>query len=199
MGKQKYFTEEERKAARRESTKRWRKNNPDYCSNWYQKNKERLVEYRLNTKEHKSEYDAKYRETNKEKISEYRQNNKEEIRKRAVDYYNTHKDERHEYYIKYMSTKEGKAAHLLQAYRQNDKKYNRGKCTLTIEWIVDNIFSKPCHYCGESDWKELGCDRIDNSKPHTEDNVVCCCEECNKKRGRKEYNEFIKIIKEKNT
>jgi hypothetical protein len=66
-----------------------------------------------------------------------------------------------------------------------------GKCTLTPEWIVENIFSKPCHYCGKEGWELIGCDRIDNSKPHTPDNVVPCCWECNKKRGRRDYEEFM--------
>ena len=75
--------------------------------------------------------------------------------------------------------------------KREDKKRNRGKCTLTAQWIMDYIFTKKCVYCGESDWKKLGCDRIDNSKPHTEDNVVCCCGECNTKRGTKEFEEFL--------
>ena len=60
------------------------------------------------------------------------------------------------------------------------------------EWIVEHIFTEPCHYCGKTDYHELGCDRIDNALPHTPDNVVPCCAECNKKRGTTPYDEFIK-------
>lgn len=95
---------------------------------------------------------------------------------------------------KYQSTPIGRANHLARAYKTADKKHNRGKCTITGEWIVYNIFNKPCHYCGESDWRKLGCDRINNDLPHTPDNVVCCCEECNKKRGTKTFEEFLKEI-----
>ena len=51
-------------------------------------------------------------------------------------------------------------------------------------WIVDNGFTE-CIYCGETDWRKLGLDRINNSKPHTEDNVVPCCRRCNIIRGNR--------------
>lgn len=87
---------------------------------------------------------------------------------------------------KYLSTKNGRAHNLLCSYRQNDKKYNRGECTLTAEWIVENIFTKSCAHCGESDWHKIGCNRIDDSKPHTPDNVEPCCLSCNDKLAKKQ-------------
>ena len=89
----------------------------------------------------------------------------------------------------------GRASYLVGSYRQSDKLCNRGECTLTPEWIIDNIFTSKCHWCGETDWNKLGCDRIDNDKPHTPDNVNPCCDKCNKKRGTKTYEEFLEIIK----
>ena len=83
-----------------------------------------------------------------------------------------------------------RAANLISTYRQRDKNANRGECTLTTEWVMENIFTKPCHYCGKEGWDVIGCDRIDNSRPHTPDNVVPCCAECNKKRSSKSYEEF---------
>lgn len=181
MGKQKYFTEEERKAAKRERNKR-------YC----QKNKEKL-----------SEYSAKWRKENKEKILErrykYYQEHREELINKSSLFYKENKELKHKYDSERRSTPLGRAKYLVDNYRAKDKRTNKGECTLTAEWIVDNIFSKPCHYCGESDWTKIGCDRIDSSLPHTQDNVVPCCKSCNDKKGRKEYNEFIKIIKDKNT
>lgn len=73
----------------------------------------------------------------------------------------------------------GRASYLLSSYNKNDRKYNRGKGDLTIEWIVENIFSQPCKHCGKTGWDKIGCNRLDNSKPHTMDNVEPCCEECN--------------------
>lgn len=40
---------------------------------------------------------------------------------------------------------------------------------------------KPCTYCGDTQ-EEIGCDRIDNSKGHTKDNVVPACKTCNVSR-----------------
>lgn len=73
----------------------------------------------------------------------------------------------------------GRARHLIDNYRRLDKKYNRGECTLTAQWIVDNIFSKPCAHCGETDWHKLGCNRLNNSLPHATNNVETCCKKCN--------------------
>ena len=87
------------------------------------------------------------------------------------------------YQSEYKNTRIGKASILLGCYKRDDKKHNRGECTLTREWIVENIFSKPCVHCGETDWHKIGCNRIDNSKPHTIDNVEPCCWECNNKLG----------------
>lgn len=120
-------------------------------------------------------------------------------RKASIKLYNeTHKVQRAEYNTdynaKYSLTQKGRANNLLTSYRRSDKKYNRGECTLTADWIVEHIFNQPCHYCGKTDWKELGCDRIDNSLPHTPDNVVPCCYGCNSKRNQKTYDEFIKLL-----
>lgn len=87
--------------------------------------------------------------------------------------------EKIEYQREWRKTPMGRATMLLSAYIQSDKKRNRGKGDLTAKWIVDNIFTKSCAHCGETDWHKLGCNRLDNSKPHTMDNVEPCCKECN--------------------
>ena len=86
--------------------------------------------------------------------------------------------------IEYHKTQKGRANNLVSAYRQTDKKYSYGVCDLTGEWIVENIFSKPCVHCGETDWRKLGCNRIDDTKAHTKDNVEPCCMKCNRKLPR---------------
>lgn len=88
-------------------------------------------------------------------------------------------DEYAEFFKDYRHTKQGRASMLLQRYKERDKQTGRGECTLTSKWIIENIFTGHCIYCGETDWHKLGCNRLDNSKPHTIDNVVCCCGECN--------------------
>lgn len=135
MSKKKYFTEEERKAAKREADKH----------------------YRETHKEERAEYSAQYYQNNKEKITEYN--------------------------ATFFSTPFGRACNLVGAYKQNDERYNRGECTLTPDWIVEHIFSQPCAHCGKTGWKIIGCNRLDNSLPHTPDNVEPCCCECNVKLG----------------
>ena len=87
---------------------------------------------------------------------------------------------------KYLRTKKGRAHNLVCSYKQQDKINGVGECTLTPEWIVENIFSgQKCAYCDETDWHKLGCNRLDNSKPHTPDNVEPCCLPCNAKLAEK--------------
>lgn len=114
--------------------------------------------------------------------------NPEKAKESKRRYYHNNK----EHYKEYNSTPKGRASYLLSRYKTSDKEKNRGECTLTVEWIIENIFSKPCHYCGESNWLNIGCDRIDNSLPHTPENVVPCCTDCNKERNQKSYEEFLK-------
>lgn len=120
---------------------------------WYWKNKdkaiERIKEWSKENSKHRSEYLKKYKETHKEEIKEW------------------------------YKSKKGRASYLLQNYKREDRKYNRGECDLTVEWIINNIFSMNCVHCGESDWRNIGCNRLDNSKPHTKDNVEPCCYKCN--------------------
>lgn len=85
------------------------------------------------------------------------------------------------YQKKYRKTPMGRASYLLNNYNNIDEKYGRGKGDLTPEWIVENIISKPCAHCGITGWNVIGCNRLDNSKPHTKDNVEPCCWNCNNK------------------
>lgn len=160
---------------------------------YYLEHKEQILERRRQrykeNKEKELENSKKYYEEHKDKISEYNKQynttNNEKLKKYKKDYYNT---------------KHGRAMRLAYHYMSEDLNHSRGESTLMPEWIVDNIFSgQNCHYCGETDWTKLGCDRKDNDKPHTPDNVVCCCAECNKKKGTTPYEEYIKMLGEKNS
>jgi hypothetical protein len=118
------------------------------------------------------EYNKEYREKNKEHLKEYKREyylkNKEELKeKNSINY------------KKWCKTPYGRASGLVKSYNHNDKKYGRGKGDITAKWIVENIFTRPCIHCGETDWTKLGCNRIDESRPHTKDNVEPCCKECN--------------------
>lgn len=175
MGKQKYFTEEERKEAHRIRSAKWRTKNPDYY-------KEYMKEWR----EQNPDYNKQYYQENKEEIAEYKKQWYQDNREKELE-------RKKEYNKEYYNTPIGRAVKLVNNYKAVDKEANRGECTLTAKWIIDNIFPKPCRYCGVTGWEIIGCDRIDNDMPHTPDNVVPCCEECNVKRHTMDYKEFLML------
>lgn len=139
-------------------------------------------------------YFKKYREEHEEelrlKAREYYLKNKtkciEKVKKWAEENPEKHKELSNKKSKKYQSTPIGRARHILTAYNTSDRNANRGEGDLTAEWIVTNIFSQPCVHCGETDWRKLGCNRLDNSKPHTMDNVEPCCRKCNRQEQAKE-------------
>lgn len=211
MGRRKkYKTEEERKAAMKAYMADYYQKHKDeivvkkaaYDVEYYIKNKEKIAakhaeyyqkhkdevlaknaEYRANHKEEKAAYDVEYRAKNKEKMAAYR-----------AECYQKNKDKILANNAEYRSTPFGRAKYLELNYKRLDEEKNRGECTLTAEWIEENIFTSVCHYCGETDWHKLGCDRIDNTKPHTPENCVPCCKHCNDKKNITTYEEFMRMI-----
>lgn len=161
----------------------------EYAKKYYQANREKIKEY-------KKQYYQNNAERFKEYQKQYNQDNSERIKEQKKQYYQDNAERHKEQMKQYRQTPMGRASILLSTYNQSDKKHNRGKGDLTAEWIVENIFTQPCHYCGKEGWEVIGCDRIDNSKPHTEDNVIPCCMNCNRKRGTKEFEDFRKKTNE---
>ncbi len=92
---------------------------------------------------------------------------------------------------RYAGTVRGKLIFRLSAYRKIDK--SKGlTCTLTIE-DVSRLAYSPCVYCGTT--KGLnGADRLDNSGPHSPENVVPCCLLCNSARLDNFTPDEMKII-----
>lgn len=85
-----------------------------------------------------------------------------------------------------------KASKMISSYNSKDVKNGFGKSDLTIEWMVENILTKPCVYCGDT--YRIGCDRIDNNKGHSKNNVVPCCIECNTARNNYFTYEEMRIL-----
>ena len=143
------------------------------------------------------EKNSKYRETHKDKIKDYRDTHKDYYQEHKKAWNQNNKDRKKEHQSIYVSKKEGRANMLLWNYKEHDKTDGVTHCTLTREWIIEHIFTSSCVYCGDSDWTHLGCDRIDNSLPHTQDNCVCACGICNIDRQYKKMSvsEFIEYRK----
>lgn len=185
------------KECRKQQCRQYYYNNVERQKQHYQKNREKKLEYQKQRyQEHKeeiSEYNKQHYQSNRDialkRQKQYYQDNKEEIIERQKQYYKDNKEEIAEYHKQYYSTQNGRSIMLDNAYKQEDKKYGREN-NIAAQYIVDNIFTNKCIYCGESDWEKLGCDRIDNSIGHIESNVVCCCTKCNKERGTKSFEEF---------
>lgn len=148
-----------------------------------EKKKQKAKEYYYAHKEKILKKAKERYETNKNDILERNKEWKENNPSYMKEYRKTHKKERQIYEIQYLKdyrkTPMGRAKTLLSNYNRNDKIHNRGKGDLTAKWIVENIFSKPCAHCGKEGWQIIGCNRLDNSKPHSKDNVEPCCRECN--------------------
>lgn len=166
----------------------------------YEENKETCLakqkEYRDRNVEKIKARNKEYYERNKDVIrvkqKEYSVKNKEKIAEYHREFYKNYKpsDEQKEYWKKLKNdrrynTKEGRAQCLADNYKRHDRDNNLDPSSnVDSEWIMNNIFSgQKCIYCGDSDWQHLGCDRIDNEKPHTPDNCVCACGICNTERS----------------
>lgn len=181
-----------------------------YGLEYYQEHLRKVKEYRQEHKEEIAECQKRYNQEHKEEIVEYQkryhQEHREELLEGKKQYYREHREERLEYdkrhrqehpeYLKqYRQTQYGRAATLLGGYHQKDK-LKGFETDLTPEWIVNNIFNSKCYYCEESDWTQLGTDRIDNTKGHTMDNCICACMKCNAGRGNRYSVEEFKRYKQ---
>lgn len=76
----------------------------------------------------------------------------------------------------YRKTNYGRALYMLKSYIAIDLKKSR-VCDITIDFLINSIFNKPCVYCGDT--FNVGCDRINNDIGHIMENVVPCCKDCN--------------------
>lgn len=173
------MTDEERKAKRREYNKRWHEAHPGYRTAYMKKYRQ---EHREELNEKCRGYQRKYRETHREQLNEkcreYQRKHREAQRKRMNDYH---------------ETKKGRATNLLNSYVQADLERRGRRPELTQDDVIRKCFSdnSKCVYCGETSWKLLGLDRIDNSKAHDAHNTVCSCSNCNIKRYVKPFGQFL--------
>lgn len=145
--------------------------------------KEYMKQYRQDNAERIKEQMKQYYQANREKILEQQKQYRKENAEKVKEYHQDNAERHKEQMKQYRQTPMGRASYLLGAYNQNDKKANRGKGDLTSEWIVERIFSQPCAHCGKEGWEVIGCNRLDNSLPHSKDNVEPCCFDCNRKIG----------------
>lgn len=82
----------------------------------------------------------------------------------------------------------------LRDYRKADIKKGYSN-NLTIAYALECI-KYGCVYCKEPNELDLGLDRIDNKKGHTDDNTVCACYECNTARNDHFTQEEMMVVGE---
>lgn len=113
---------------------------------------------------HKEKYkdDEVYREKRRVAKNKWRSENLEKARKQERAYAKIHN-----------ATLAGK----LSKYKFNAKK--RGFAWNLTDEQFSTFWQKPCNYCGDK-IETLGVDRVDSSKGYSLDNVVSCCEVCNR-------------------
>lgn len=111
-------------------------------------------------------------------------------------WYENNRTKRDKYVKEYSKSPMGKAHNQCGNYKRMDIRNGFGEVIdFDARWIVENIYTKKCAHCGETDWRKLGCNRLDNSKPHTKDNVEPCCQRCNcKLRGADTQKEQSKAV-----
>ena len=138
----------------------------------------------------KSSKDGLYsccKQCHKSMKAQYYQSNKDAILKKIAEYYQAHKEAIQKYQAEYRDPQKNPrrwAKSIVSAYRQMDRQ--RGfddSQTITAEWFLDNIAYKPCAHCGVQRIGLVGCNRLDNTKGHTIDNVEPCCLSCNCKEN----------------
>lgn len=135
-------------------------------------------------KEYRKQYMKKWIESHRERFNEIQQKSrkKSDVYKIYQEKFKeTHKEWKYNWNKNYQKTLKGTANRRIQSYKRMDEDRGFGKDALDFdsEWMIENILLKPCVHCGESDWHKIGCNRIDNTKPHTKDNVEPCCRKCN--------------------
>lgn len=110
--------------------------------------------------------------------------------------------------IKYLDPIEGKCSSLFSNYKSKSKTKN-WEFLLTFEEFK-NLVTSNCHYCnlepnkcrkdnaksrlGISRIYFNGVDRIDSTKGYIKDNVLPCCEDCNKAKRNLTYKQFLDLV-----
>jgi hypothetical protein len=157
-----------------EFKKRHKQYQIDHADEIKRKAKQYQINHADEIREKTKQYQIRHADKIRRRKKQYHLNHLDKLKKHSKQYYKDNADE----FIRYR--KEHREHILLNSYKRIDKKKGF-VCDLTVDWLKENITSKPCHYCGSTD--RIGCDRIDNAKGHAKNNVLPSCWICNGIRG----------------
>lgn len=167
----------------------------NYCNKSFLPNRNNPKQKTCGSSECKKAHAKKYYKTygkldktKNQRKTYYKANRLQILKKTRLRHIENKEHEKNIHKLRYIKYRE---RFLIRGYTAMDKK--RGFDTdLTFEWMRANITNKPCHYCKQLG--DVGCDRVDNTKGHTMDNVVPCCCDCNRTRGdRYTYKEMCEL------
>lgn len=131
-------------------------------------------------------YLKKWQKENREHIKKFLKNKNELVRQQARDRRKANPEK--------FKIKETAPARRFSSGRKTAK--SRGHSwELTLDQWKEKILNKQCWYCdGALPEYGHGLDRRDNAQGYTYENVVACCQECNRIKGHKiTYNEMIEV------
>lgn len=136
----------------------------------------------------------------KECYKQYHKQNRETRLKRMKQYNAEHKDEKNVYNKQYKSTEYGYASNVRSCNLYADRKYGRigtdEDPLPPLEYYIKKFSEGIDFYDGKKyPFNELGFDRIDNSKPHTIENIVCCTTKHNIQRCKMPFDVFCSKFK----
>lgn len=160
-----------------------------------QYSKQYYTEHADERKQYSKQYNAEHADERKQyKKQWYAENRAEQIEKNKQ-----WRADNSEYFKQYYATIEVYARHIRWNNLQADRKYGRcGKDEDPLPTIDEYIelLQQPDYYDGKQyPFNEMGLDRIDNSKPHTIDNVVPCSTKNNVRRQKMSFEEFCEVMK----
>ena len=150
----------------------WRAKNPTYNAEWYQTHRDSELKRAAERRAKNPTYNAEWRAKNPTYDAEYYQSNKEKKAAYNADYRDP------------QTHPMNWAKNMVAKYRQMDRDRGFGdKDTISVDYFIQHIANQPCAHCGVQGIGLIGCNRLDNTKPHTIDNVEPCCFKCNMKEN----------------
>lgn len=82
----------------------------------------------------------------------------------------------------------------IRAKRENSRSLLEISKEDFLNWAAD-LNNQRCFYCGDLDLgRGSGVDRLDSTKPYTQDNIVACCKLCNQAKGELTVDAFKQHI-----
>ena len=160
-------------------------------------------------KQYKKQYRAEHAEAIKQYMKQYKKQyyaeNREEILEKNKQYNAEHAEAIKQYFKQYFKQRYATIEGYARNIRKNNLRADRNQCRIgvnedplpTIEQYIELLQQRDYYDGKQYHWTEMGLDRIDNTKPHTLDNVVPCSTKNNKRRQKMNFEEFCAVMNKK--